>query len=88
MKIRVSGILLRYTDYRKVIDCDAQTVVDGLDKLCRDYPSLRGFLFTEEGSPSRVHQLFLNGEQIERDNLNQPVRPSDTLEVLTAVAGG
>jgi hypothetical protein len=87
MKIRVSGILLRYTEYCRVVDCEAATVVDGLDKLCRDYPALRRFLFTGDGTLSRVHQLFLNGEKIDKTNLNQPVHPEDTLEVLTAVAG-
>jgi hypothetical protein len=88
MKIRITGIMLNYVGYRKDLECDATTLGGALDQLCADVPVVRPIIFTGAGTVSRVHRLVLNGELINNDALDHPLRPDDVLELITATAGG
>lgn len=88
MRVRISGVLLRYVDYRKTIDCHEATLHCCLETLCTAYPALRGVLLDGNGRVSRVHQLFLNGDRIVDVSVDQPVSAEDVLELMTAIAGG
>ncbi|WP_051856711.1 MoaD/ThiS family protein [Streptomyces sp. NRRL B-1347] len=79
---------MRYVDYQKAIDCNAPTLNAALDSLCSEYPGLRPVLFSADGQVSAVHRLFLNGDQVANTDLGNPVHEGDTLEVITAIAGG
>lgn len=87
MKIRLSGVLLRYTDYRKEIEIQASTVNEALRELCRRYPAMDPILFTADGKLSRTHRLFVGDEPIDQ-NYSQPLQRADTLDIVTAIAGG
>ena len=93
MKIVLSGVLLRFADYTKEVDVEATTVAEGIERLTARYPDLKAVLFDGDGRVRRTHQLFLNGEQVERGEYPLGTAPvscaaADTLFVLTAVAGG
>jgi hypothetical protein len=88
MVIRVSGALLRFTDYRRVIDVDAPTVEAGLVKLTGEYQPLRKVLFDREGRVRATHKVFLNGEQLESDQLASRADDADSVDLLLAISGG
>ncbi|AJC60460.1 MULTISPECIES: MoaD/ThiS family protein [Streptomyces] len=88
MKIHVSGILRKYVDYRKDLAYDAPTVRAGLEQLCSEYPQLATILFEGNGDISAVHRLFLNGDQLASDTLDAPTTANDTIDIITAIAGG
>ena len=88
MVIRVSGALLRFTDYRRVIDVDAPTVQAGLVKLIGEYQPLRKVLFDREGKVRATHKVFLNGEQLESDQLASRAGDADSVDLLLAISGG
>jgi sulfur-carrier protein len=93
MKIVLSGALVRFTDYTKEIDIEATTLAEGVERLTDRFPHLKNVLLDGEGRVRRTHQLFLNGEQVERGDFPLGTAPHDcgerdTLFVLTAVAGG
>lgn len=93
MKIVLSGALVRFADYTKEIDIEADTVAEGVEALTTRYPNLKAVLLDGDGRVRRTHQLFLNGEQVERGDYPLGTAPlqcaaQDTLFVLTAVAGG
>jgi hypothetical protein len=88
MLVRVSGALLRFTDYRRVISVDASTVETALVKLSGEYQPLRKVLFDREGRVRATHRIFLNGEQLEPDQLASPAGDTDSVELLLAISGG
>jgi hypothetical protein len=88
MMVRVSGALLRFTDYQRVISVDAPTVEAALLKLAGEYRPLRKVLFDRDGRVRETQKVFLNGEQLEADELATPAGESDSVELLLAISGG
>jgi hypothetical protein len=88
MVIRVSGALLRFTDYRRAIDVDAPTVEEALVKLTGEYQPLRKVLFDREGKVRATHKVFLNGEQLDSDHLASRAGDADSVDLLLAISGG
>lgn len=88
MMVRVSGALLRFTDYRRVISVDASTVEAALVKLSGDYQQLRKVLFDREGKVRATHKIFLNGEPLEPDQLASSAGAADCVDLLLAISGG
>lgn len=88
MKIVVSGTLLRFVGYQRETEVEAATIREAIAALEARHSALRNVLRDGEGSVRASHQLFVNGEQVGRNALEQSVERSDVLEVLTAIAGG
>lgn len=88
MTIRVNGALLRFTDYRRTISVAAPTVGAGLTRLAAEYEPLKPVLFDREGRVRAAHRIFLNGEQLNRDELTRPTGDADSVDLLLAVSGG
>ena len=88
MMVRVSGALLRFTEYRRVVSVDAPTVEAALVKLAGEHPPLRTVLFDREGRVRAAQRVFLNGEQLEPDQLGSAAGDGDCVELLLAISGG
>jgi molybdopterin synthase sulfur carrier subunit len=88
MKFKFSGTLLRFVDYNKLVEIDADSLGDALGKLTGLFPSVKAPICDAQGSIRRTHRLFLNGEMMLGFDARTAVAPSDTVEVLTAIAGG
>ena len=88
MVIRVSGALLRFTDYRRSINVDAPTVEAALDVLSTQYEPLRKVIFDRSGQVRGTHRIFLNGEQLDSNQLASPVCETDSVDLLFAISGG
>lgn len=93
MKVILSGALLRFADYSKEVEIAAPTFAECVSELTTKFPMLKPVLLDGDGGVRLTHQLFLNGEQLTReqralDAAPVPVADSDTLFILTAVAGG
>ena len=93
MKVVLSGALLRFTDYSKEVDVAAPNFAGCIEELTARFPGLKAVLLDGDGSVRQTHQLFLNGEQLTREERSLgptplPLAESDTLFILTAVAGG
>jgi hypothetical protein len=88
MIVRVSGALLRFTDYQRAINVDAPTVEAALVKLAGEYTPLRKVLFDREGRVRETQKIFLNGEQLEPDELASSAGEADCVELLLAISGG
>jgi sulfur-carrier protein len=95
MKFVFAGNLLRFVGYSKEVEIQGNTLNQCLEQVTQKFPDLRAVLFDREGRIRQTHQLFLNGEQLAspsgRDNpalLERTMQASDTLCILTAIAGG
>jgi hypothetical protein len=59
-----------------------------LESVEAQHPGFGALVIDERGGLHRFVKLFINGEQLEQDPLDQSVGESDRLEVLAAIAGG
>jgi len=95
MKFMFSGALLRFADFSKEIDISATTLESAVKELLETRPLLRPVLLDGEENLRLSHQMFLNGESIERHYYTDrrareglALGPDDSVYVLTAIAGG
>lgn len=91
MKVVFSGTLLRFVDYSKEVDVAATTLPECIEQLVVKFPGLRPVLLDGKSQVRKTHQLFLNGEQLERTPAAAypaPLGERDTLFIMTAIAGG
>ena len=88
MTFTFSGNMLRFVDFQDEIAVDAATVSEGISRLIKIYPDLRPVLFDGDGGMRGVHRLFLDGELLQRAELDRPVGADSEVAVLTPIAGG
>ena len=91
MKFEFSGALYRFVDYSREVEVPGETLKDGLDGLVERYPRLRRTLLDQNGQVGKSHQLFINGQQIDRSESSPAdlaMKPDDVVYVLTAITGG
>lgn len=88
MLIRLSGTLLRFTDYQKEIRIEAPTLKDGISRLVEQYPEVGKALFDKVGQVRASHRLFVNGTQVPKGEIDRPVAEEDVIDIVTAVTGG
>jgi molybdopterin converting factor small subunit len=88
LTFRLSGNLLRFSNFVHEVDVVAPTIEEGLRALVSDLPQLERVLLDGKGQPRAVHRFFRNGELVSREDLAQPVEDGDEVTILTAIAGG
>jgi len=88
MKFRFSGALLRFVNYRKEIELDADTLGTALEKLAKECPLLSSAIYDSRGKVQSAHRLFLGDELIREPDLAMPLKKTDCVDIITAVAGG
>jgi hypothetical protein len=88
MKFVISGNLLRFSDFKNQIEILEPTVEEGLAVLVASFPALEPVLFGGAGRFREVHRIFLNGEQLTREDLCRDVGAEDEVTILTAIARG
>lgn len=88
MHIVLSGTLQKFAQYQREHGVDAPTIEEGIAILVQSHPDLNAALFDASGTIRSAHMIFLNGDQLGRDQLTQKVSEIDKIEILTAIAGG
>ena len=83
-----SGTTLRFVDFQKEVEVDAQTIDGALAKLAERFPAVKPVLFDREGRLRSAHRLFFNSEMLVGSDLGKAIGAGDRLEVVTAIAGG
>ncbi|MCG8417664.1 MAG: MoaD/ThiS family protein [Proteobacteria bacterium] len=95
MKFVFSGALLRFVQFEKEVAIDRNTLEDCLRRLMLKFPDLERALLDNQGNIRQTHQMFLNGEAIEKGVYSDAsarqafsVEDDDSVYILTAIAGG
>jgi len=88
MKFRVSGNMLRFTNFQDEIEVAGDTVEAGMQMLVGACPQLRPILLDGNGKVRSVHRVFLNGAALPLDQLSEKAEAKDEVSILTALAGG
>ncbi len=70
------------------IDVVGATVGECLEAVCARFAGFRELIFDPSGRVHKFVKLFLNGDEIARAALDQPVGSADEVEILAAIAGG
>lgn len=87
----VTGFLTDFTNGQSqiVIDSSAATVGEALGILWRQHPGLRDRVVNEQGNLRQHVNIFLNDENVRRQQLLDTALPNNCeITILPAVSGG
>jgi molybdopterin synthase sulfur carrier subunit len=85
VKVLIPSPLRSYTRSNEV-DAVGSTMAELLADLDRRYPGLRFRMIDEQDRMRRHMRFFVNGEQT--FDLAQPLRPTDSVQIVQALSGG
>jgi molybdopterin synthase sulfur carrier subunit len=87
--LKIPPVLRSSTGGESQVDAEGSTVGGALNALAEAHPATKSQLFAEDGSLNRYVNVYLNDEDVRvLDGLDTPVKDSDTLVILPAMAGG
>lgn len=88
-KLNLPQPLIRLLDGDNVPDIEASTVGESIAILIKRYPTLEKRLLKEDGEFNPFVNIYLNDEDIRFLNgKNTPLKNTDEITVVPAVAGG
>lgn len=87
--IRIPTPLRAYTNGQATVSVDAETAGQAMQSLVTAFPALQPHLYNEDGSLRAFVNIFLDGENLrDRQGLDTPLQPDDTLMIIPSIAGG
>ena len=87
--VKIPPVLRASTGGEKEVGADGGTVGEVLRALAQAHPATEAQLFSADGQLNRYVNVYLNDEDVRvLDGLETPVKESDTLVILPAMAGG
>jgi molybdopterin synthase sulfur carrier subunit len=87
--VKIPPVLRNSTGGAKEVEADGQNVGEVLRALATQHPDTQRQLFGEGGQLNRYVNVYLNDEDVRvLDGLETPVKDTDTLVILPAMAGG
>jgi molybdopterin synthase sulfur carrier subunit len=88
-KIRIPMPLRKLTNDVDIVSSDAATLADAVDGLEAEFPGIKERLCDEAGGIRRFVNIYINGEDVRfLDNLATPLKATDEVSIVPAVAGG
>ena len=70
------------------IQVDGATVRTCIEAVESRHPGFRELVFDTDGNLRRYVRRFVNGNALDRDAVDAPVRDDDTVQILASAAGG
>ena len=87
--VRIPTPLRKLTNDLEVVSAAGANVGEVLDNLDKAFPGLRERICDEQGNVRRFVNIFLNDEDIRfLDERATPVKDTDELSIVPAIAGG
>ena len=87
--VKIPPVLRNATGGAKEVEAGGASVGDVLRSVASEHPDTQRQLFSEEGELNRYVNVYLNDEDVRvLDGLDTPVKESDTVVILPAMAGG
>ncbi|MEX2246737.1 MAG: ubiquitin-like small modifier protein 1 [Dehalococcoidia bacterium] len=88
-QIRIPAPLRKLTNDIEIVQAEAATLAEAIDRLEGDFPGMKERLCDETGQLRRFVNVYVNGEDVRfLDNLGTPLKPGDEVSIVPAVAGG
>ena len=87
--VRIPTPLRKLTNDLEVVSAAGANVGEVLDNLDKAFPGLRERICDEQGNVRRFVNIFVNDEDIRfLDERATPVKDTDELSIVPAIAGG
>ena len=87
--VKVPPVLRNATGGAKQVEAGGGNVGEVLRAVATEHPDTERQLFSEDGQLNRYVNVYLNDEDVRvLDGLETPVKESDTVVILPAMAGG
>jgi len=87
--IQIPTPLRRFTGENAEVEAEGATVDEALSHLTTQFPALRRHLFTDDGALRSFVNIFLNDEDVRRQQGGAtPVKAGDALFIIPSIAGG
>jgi sulfur-carrier protein len=87
--VKIPPVLRPSVSGMSEVEVEGSTVGEVLRALAGMHPDTQGQLFSDEGQLNRYVNIYVNDEDVRvQEGLDTGVRPSDTVVILPAMAGG
>ena len=87
--IRIPMPLRKLTNEIDIVNSDAGTLGEAVEKLEADFPGIKERIVGDDGEIRRFVNIYVNGEDVRfLDNLGTVLKASDEVSIVPAVAGG
>lgn len=87
--VRIPTPLRKLTNDNEVVSASGSTIQELIDSLETTYPGIKERLCDETGTIRRFINVYINDEDIRfLEEANTPVKDSDEISIVPAIAGG
>ncbi|MEM4657997.1 MAG: MoaD/ThiS family protein [Candidatus Methanosuratincola sp.] len=87
--VRIPTPLRRLTRDKDEVSISASTISQLVDKLEEEFPGIKERICDENGNLRRFINLYVNNEDIRFMNgMDTPLKETDTVSIIPAIAGG
>jgi molybdopterin converting factor small subunit len=88
-KVVIPAPLRRFTGGAELVEVEATTLNEVLDKLEARFPGIRGGICETSGSLRRFINIYVDGEDVRfLNDLATPVKDGTEVAIIPAIAGG
>ena len=89
VQVNMPTVLRAHTGGAKAVSAEGATVGEVLNALVAEYPGLSGQVINDDGTLHKFVNVYLNDDDVRYlSALDTPVKESDDISILPAVAGG
>jgi len=87
--IRIPTPLRKLTNDLDIVQSDAGTLAEAIDRMEAQYPGIKDRLVDERGELRRFVNVYINGEDVRfLQGLQTALKQGDEVSIVPAVAGG
>jgi MoaD family protein len=88
VKVNIPWFLQYQLNGVKVAEVKGNTVSECLASLTKRFPIIVEKLFDEDGKLPPYVDIYVNGENVDPEQLSQPVKDGDEIHIVTITGGG
>ena len=88
VKVNVPSYLQPYTGGSESVEVAGSTTAECLTNLVEQFPGMSKMLFSSGGRLYNYVNIYVNGEPANADELSDPVKDGDELQILYVIGGG
>ena len=89
LKVLIPTPLRKFTSGAEVVEVEAGTIREVLDRIDSRFPGFRASVCDESGSLRRFINIYIDGEDVRfLENLSTPAKDGSEIAIVPAISGG